>query len=124
MGGSQSSTSRTHLSHRSTSSHYVVEEEHCAQQQCLPSPSSSSSAAYSQAPVYPHASAYTQAPVYSRAPPARKLGKRLSRKYSHITDQFTSVEQVPYAFLHLSWLLALCYESFDFGLKYRLMFEP
>ncbi|CAK9202049.1 unnamed protein product [Sphagnum jensenii] len=97
MGGSQSSTSRTHLSHRSTSSHYVVEEEHCAQQQCLPSPSSSSSAAYSQAPVYPHASAYTQAPVYSRAPPARKLGKRLSRKYSHITDQFTSVEQVQQA---------------------------
>jgi E3 ubiquitin-protein ligase RGLG len=73
----------------------VVEEEHCAQQQCLPSPSSS--AAYSQAPVYPHASAYTQAPVYSRAPPARKLGKRLSRKYSHITDQFTSVEQVQQA---------------------------
>jgi len=99
MGGSQSSTSRTHLSHRSTSSHYVVEEEHCAQQQCLPSPSSSSSsAAYSQAPVYPHASAYTQAPVYSRAPPARKLGKRISRKYSHITDQFTSVEQVPMRF--------------------------
>ncbi len=123
MGGSQSSTSRTHLSPRSSSSHYVVEEEHCAQQQCSPSPSSSS-AAYNQAPVYPHASAYTQDPVYSRAPPARKLGKRLSRKYSHITDQFTSVEQVPYAFLHLSWLLALCYESFDFGLKYRLMFEP
>ncbi|CAK9863244.1 unnamed protein product [Sphagnum jensenii] len=95
MGGSQSSTSRTHLSHRSSSNHYVVEEEHCAQQ-CLPS-SSSSSAAYSQAPVYPHASAYTQAPVYSRAPPARKLGKRLSRKYSHITDQFTSVEQVQQA---------------------------
>lgn len=35
-----------------------------------------------------------ETPVYQAPAPKRTLGRRLSRKYSHISDQFTSVEQV------------------------------
>jgi E3 ubiquitin-protein ligase RGLG len=85
MGGKLSMESRSSLPPLSSGNHYVIEEEQQYRQQSpLPPPAASSS--YSQAPS-----------GYSHAPPPRSSGKRLSRKYSHITDQFTNVEQVQQA---------------------------
>jgi hypothetical protein len=85
MGGKQSTETRSSLPYLSSGNRYVIEEDQqYGQQSPLPPPAASSS--YSQAPS-----------GYSHAPPPRSLGKRLSRKYSHITDQFTNVEQVQQA---------------------------
>ncbi|CAM6030531.1 unnamed protein product [Sphagnum balticum] len=87
MGGGPSRETRTHLPHLSPSNRYLVEEE---EQYVSQSPSSA--AGYSS-----HGSLAAPPVYYPQPPPARNLGRRLSRKYSLITDQFTSVEQVQQA---------------------------
>ncbi len=108
MGGKLSMESRSSLPPLSSGNHYVIEEEQQYRQQSpLPPPAASSS--YSQAPS-----------GYSHAPPPRSSGKRLSRKYSHITDQFTNVEQVCVSATYLVAFALICVVpwclSFDRGL--------
>jgi hypothetical protein len=86
MGGKLSTETRSSLPRLSSANRYVIEEDQqYGQQSPLPPPPAASSS-YSQAPS-----------AYSHAPPPRSSGKRLSRKYSLITDQFTNVEQVQQA---------------------------
>ncbi len=94
MGGGPSRETRTHLPHLSPSNRYLVEEE---EQYVSQSPSSA--AGYSS-----HGSLAAPPVYYSQPPPARNLGRRLSRKYSLITDQFTSVEQVRGLRVCTSWV--------------------
>jgi hypothetical protein len=97
MGGKQSTETRSSLPHLSSGNRYVIEEDQqYGQQSPLPPPPAASSS-YSQA----HSG-------YSHAPPPRSLGKRLSRKYSHITDQFTNVEQVCVSATYLVAFALIC----------------
>jgi hypothetical protein len=99
MGGKLSTETRSSLPRLPPGNRYVIEEDQqYAQQSPLPPPPAASSS-YSQAPS-----------GYSHAPPPRSLGRRLSRKYSHITDQFTNVEQVCVSATNLVAfaLIALC----------------
>jgi hypothetical protein len=86
MGGKLSQESRSSLPRLSSGNHYVIEEDQQYRQQSPLPPPPAASSSYSQAPS-----------GYSHAPPPRSSGKRLSRKYSLITDQFTNVEQVQQA---------------------------
>jgi hypothetical protein len=86
MGGKLSQESRSSLPRLSSGNHYVIEDDQQYRQQSPLPPPPAASSSYSQAPS-----------GYSHAPPPRSSGKRLSRKYSLITDQFTNVEQVQQA---------------------------
>ncbi len=98
MGGKLSTETRSSLPRLSSANRYVIEEDQqYGQQSPLPPPPPPASSSYSQAPS-----------AYSHAPPPRSSGKRLSRKYSLITDQFTNVEQVCVSATYLVAFALIC----------------
>ncbi len=97
MGGKLSQESRSSLPRLSSGNHYVIEDDQQYRQQSPLPPPPAASSSYSQAPS-----------GYSHAPPPRSSGKRLSRKYSLITDQFTNVEQVCVSATYLVAFALIC----------------